>query len=214
MKEVEEGWRALMGKRTLVLCAALAVAVLTATVWWFRPSSEEVLAVPERVCGGTFFGKKLEPLLRGGKGEMKANVVRKFPGSRKMSDVPVCELSTKGRSVSFRVDYSGFPNDPLAELEKENDFVAEFGPAHGTYDDLNGTVHFGIPCPTAESPDDTLFLNVGASMARDADAAGMAKLAELAGYAARTLAQDVYKCKGADELPEGPVSIRRGEGSR
>ncbi|MBO8199618.1 hypothetical protein JW613_15125 [Streptomyces smyrnaeus] len=131
-----------------------------------------------------------------------------------MSDVPVCELSAKGRSVSFRVDYSGFPNDPLAELEKENKFVAELGPARGTYDEFNGTVHFGIPCPTAEGPDNTLFLNVGASKARDADAAGMTKLAELTGYAARTLAQNVYKCKGADELPEGPVHIKRGEGSR
>ncbi|MGP3989467.1 hypothetical protein [Streptomyces sp. 3N207] len=60
----------------------------------------------------------------------------------------------------------------------------------------------------------TLFLNTGASMAREGEKGSKAKLADLTGYAARALAQKLYKCKGAEELPKGPVQIKRGEGSR
>ncbi len=59
-----------------------------------------------------------------------------------------------------------------------------------------------------------MYLHVGATAARGGSSEDVSKLADLTGYAARTLAQNVYKCKGAEKLPEGPVHIKKGEGAR
>ncbi|MEU7314402.1 hypothetical protein [Streptomyces sp. NPDC007083] len=174
---------------------------------------EEKLSVPERVCGGVFSGEKIAPLFRGAEGEIESEVIRNFPGSLNRSNTPVCELSADGGSAGFRVVYTGYPDDP-GELKRKYRFIVEFGPSYGAYSYLSGTITLDIPCPTSSDPKATLFLNMGASAAREGDAEGMTRLEEVGGYAARTLAQKVYKCKGAEKLPEGPVHIKKGAGTR
>ncbi|MBQ0866550.1 hypothetical protein KBZ21_06445 [Streptomyces sp. A73] len=202
-----------MKNRILLLCGGLALVIISAAAWWIQPEGKKKLAVPERVCRSTFSGTQVEPLLHGGKGKVQSNIERGFPGSRRTSSGPVCELSAEGKSVSFRIEYPSF-HPELRKLEQERKHVATMGPAYGSYNESNGTISLDIVCPTRGNPESSLFVNVGASMVREGEKESLAKLADLTGYAARTLAQDVYKCKGADELPEGPVSIRRGEGSR
>ncbi|WP_431982802.1 hypothetical protein [Streptomyces qinglanensis] len=197
----------------VALGLVIALFVISAVVWWIRPKEEDQFVLPERVCGDVFLGKKIQPLLQGVKSEVEVENIRDFPGSRENTSSPVCEMRAKGRSVAFRVDHPSYPEKQV-DIEKENRFVVQLGSAYGVYAESSGTMILEIPCPTKKESDVALFLNVGASMAREGEKGGRAKLADLTGYAARTLAQNVYKCKGADKLPEGPVHIKKGEGTR
>ncbi|WP_432107537.1 hypothetical protein [Streptomyces sp. AA1529] len=200
-------------KWILVPFGGVVVAVFAAFVLWPRAGGDS-FAVPDRVCSDAFAGDEIMPLLRDGRGKFESNIIRGFPGSRENSSSgPVCELGVKGRSVAFRVEYPSYRED-LQELKKERAYVAQLGSAYGGYNEISGTMILEIPCPTRENSENSLFLNVGASMAREGERGGRAKLADLTGYAARTLARKVYKCEGADELPEGPVVIMKGEGRR
>ncbi|MFE9389846.1 hypothetical protein [Streptomyces sp. NPDC006784] len=201
-----------MKKWILVLLAGVVLVAAAATVFWPR-SEDDSLAVPERVCSDVFAGGEIIPLLQGGSGDLESTTIRGFPGNRERSSTPVCELGVKGRSVAFRVEYPSY-RENLRELKKERAYVAQLGIAYGGYNKISGTIILEIPCPTRENSETSLFLNVGASMAREGEKDGRAKLADLTGYAARTLARKVYKCEGAEELPEGPVVITKGEGRR
>ncbi|MBO8195249.1 hypothetical protein ITI46_26895 [Streptomyces oryzae] len=202
-----------MGKRAFVRCGTLAAIVVAATAWLLQPEKKEGLAVPDRVCGGIFSGERVAPLFSGAEGEIKSELFRDFPGNPKRSLAPVCEVYTDHLTVGFRVDHPGYP-DSRREVQEDHKYVAELGSAYGAYDKTGGAISLDIPCPSRDEPKATLALNVGASVVRGNVKGSLPKLEDLTGYAARTLAQKVYKCKGAEELPKGPVRITRGEGGR
>lgn len=204
-----------IGKRLVLLCGILVVAVGASLVWWQQSRAQGKTALPSRLCNDTFSSAEVKSLYGESEGALKQDTIRGFPGA--FGDTPglgvVCETSLGNRSVNFRAKHMRW-GKPKKELMGEVEYVTELGSGYGDYNKDRGEISLRIPCPSSETPTATLYMKVGASLAGAGPGEGVSKLKRLAGYAARTLAQNVYKCKGADELPEGPVHIRRGEGSR
>ncbi|MFI7242870.1 hypothetical protein [Streptomyces qinglanensis] len=199
----------------LALSGVLVLSLAAVTVvWWNWLGDEHELSAPERVCRDTFSTASILPLFRGAEGDLRSEVMDGWPGGLNSPNLaPVCEVYTDRLTVGFRISYPGYP-EKLREVRKERKHITELGSAYGSYSETDGTIILDVPCPAPGEPDATLALNVGASPVRQGEKGSLPKLADLTGYAARTLAQKVYKCKGAEKLPEGPVHIKKGEGTR
>jgi len=208
-------WNSRFGKQALLLCALLVLTVGASVVCWSQSSEQKNTRFPARVCNGTFSGSEVKPFYGGAKGELEQETIRGFPGvfGKTHGLGAVCETSVGNMSVNFRVQHMRWGKSK-SELEKESKYVTVLGAGYGEYSRDRGSMSLRVPCPTHESQEASLNLNVGATAARGGSGRGASRLADLTGYAARTLAQEVYKCKGAGGLPKGPVVIKRGEGNR
>lgn len=200
----------------VVLAIAVVVLIAASVAWWQWPvDEEEKLALPSRVCRGTFSGSVFKPFFEEDEGKLRTKVDREFP--EYPAEFPVCELSGDTSRVSFRIEELLAARESRKEMKASNRQVAELGPAYGATWQYGGTIGLYIPCPSSENSRAHIYVNVGSSAAKmretnvKAANKGMRKLAHLTGYTARTLAHR-YKCEGADELPDGPVQLRAGDG--
>ncbi|WP_301129776.1 hypothetical protein [Streptomyces cacaoi] len=215
MDDVRKGSGIRPGKY-IILAVAVVVVIVTSVTWWLWPTSEEEeFTLPAKVCRGAFSGRALDSLFEKETGKLRTHIYRDFPDSP--GEHPVCELSADVNKVAFRVEKRSEGGESREELKAEYKHVGELGPAHGAYSRSSGTISLYIPCPAEEKPHLEIFVNVGFNAAQidDVHAKGakkaVRKLARLTGYTARTLAHK-YQCEGADELPDGPVQLRAGDG--
>jgi hypothetical protein len=128
-------------------------------------------------------------------------------------------MSIDGYDVSFRVSSSSYVEQPEYFL-KTSEYVAELGGVYGYYRPRSGALMAVTDCPIRDHKENKLVITTTSDVAERGSEAyegfdkGVGKLARLSAYATRTLAQDVYKCKGANEIPSGPVRIKPGKGDR
>ncbi|MDF4251120.1 hypothetical protein [Streptomyces sp. WMMB303] len=208
-------WNPRFKKQVILLTGLLVVTVFASVFWWLRSKAQDDSAIPARLCNDTFSSAQVKPSYGRVHGEFEEDTVRGFPGvlEKARGLGVVCETSAGNMSVNFRVQYTQWGKS-RSEVERNSKYVAEFGAGYGEYGAEKGSISLRVPCPSSEEPNARMYLHVGATSARGGSREDVSKLAELTGYAARTLAQKVYKCKGAEELPEGPVVITEGEGRR
>ncbi|MGP3989477.1 hypothetical protein [Streptomyces sp. 3N207] len=209
------------GKRILAICGVMALVIAGSMTWWLQGRGEENLGVPEKVCNESFSGDEVEPLFPSVNGELDSLVRESFPGpfenTSGFSASTSCEMTIDGHGVSFRVSHPSY-SDPPGRMAKEYEYIAELGDVYGAYFPRGGTLRTVVRCPVPGNERDKLVIVTGADVAeRGSDAyegfdKGVGKLAQLSGYATRTLARKVYKCKGAGEIPRGPVRIKPGKG--
>ncbi|WP_158687590.1 hypothetical protein [Streptomyces sp. AA1529] len=208
-------WNPRFKNQVLLLGGLLVMAVGSSAFWWLHLKTQGDSEIPARMCNDTFSGAQVKPSYGRAHGEFEEDTARGFPGileeARGLG--VVCETSVGNMSANFRVQYTQWGKS-RGDVEKGSKYVAEFGEGYGEYGAEKGSISLRVPCPTPEEPNGRMYLHVGATAARGGSSEDVSKLADLTGYAARTLAQNVYKCKGAEKLPEGPVHIKKGEGAR
>ena len=210
-----------MRKKTWVitLCGTVAVITASSALLWADSQNSEKTGVPARVCSGTFSGSMVEPLFTDRDGEMGTEEDERFPGKfhEFRGDELACNLRINDYDVSIRVNQPSW-QEPREKNLRRRKYVVELGENYGGYLKDHGVMTLGVPCPTSKWKNGYLTVEVEADSAAQKDNLGKdirkqtGHLANLTGYVTRVLAGKVYECKGAAEIPDGPVQVRRGKG--
>jgi len=101
---------------------------------------------------------------------------------------------------------------PSADDFKRNPKVV-LGKAQGYLEKEGGTITLSVACPSPGHPKDHLRVVSGSSRANSYGVSGkklkkgIADLSRFSAYATKVLAEKAFKCKGADQLPNGPVKF-------
>ncbi|MBL1095739.1 hypothetical protein [Streptomyces coffeae] len=195
------------------LAAALALVIIGAGTWWAITSarSEDAIRVPTRVCKDRISGREIAPLLPTKGDEIEEEEV----GFTITGPGGSCQLKVGDQDAL--VVYSHGTEKSSRERIQSKGIPASLGDAYGYLSD-EGEISLSISCASSAPVGDKDRLvvgtyasvvqsNVRASGEPNKSTKGLRALSAFTAQAARDLAQDWFKCPGADRLPDGPVTI-------
>ncbi|MFK4272338.1 hypothetical protein [Streptomyces milbemycinicus] len=191
--------------------AVILTLALGAGIWWTisdsSPDNQEA-RIPARICHNRISGEKATPLLltKGSKYEEDAD---SFGG---WSSFGTCEAKVGNRRL-----YVGY-QDALGHKRsyQPKGIPVSLGNAYGSLT-TGGGINLYVACTnTPRTVTEWLLIGANATMVGDEIEAGkklnkstrgLRALTEFTAQAVRDLTQDWFKCPGADQLPDGPVTI-------
>lgn len=188
--------------------ASLAVASIAGGIYLF--TAPQKIQIPEKVCSEKLAGAQVEKLLPS-EGEPQFTE-ETYGGNFGWVDYTIskgnCTLSAGQETVNVWYLYRHGDTYPQEEVQEDRRRV-EWGEEYGYYED--GAFFMFVGCPRSTHDDQgKLQLAVRSSRAeRSQSDAGkdISELASLTASVTRTLVTDMFKCRSAESLPEGPVEF-------
>ncbi|WP_432011630.1 hypothetical protein [Streptomyces cucumeris] len=180
--------------------------------WWLLDDarSDHSARVPERICNHRLSGEEAAPLLPDQGADFEEDAIQ-FSSPQSTGS---CHL--EGGDEEVYVTYLAGLGDHPRERVQSKGTPASLGDAYGYLSD-KGEISLYISCGSSSaSGNNRLNVGTSASLVRDAvgsrgaptkSTKGLRALSAFAAQAARDIAQDWFKCPGADRLPDTPVTI-------
>ncbi|GAA2372011.1 hypothetical protein GCM10010246_78070 [Streptomyces cuspidosporus] len=200
----------LLTTRRKGIVATLTLA-LGPGIWWATHelrSDTQVANIPQRICHNRISSEKAAPLLPT-KGSKYTEDADTFGG---WSSLGTCEV--KADDSAIYVAYQ----DALGHKRNYHPkgIPVSLGKAHGSLT-TEGAINLYVSCiNTPRTVTKWLLIGANATVVdREVEAGkklnrstrGLRALTEFTAQAVRDLTQDWFKCPGADQLPDGPVTI-------
>ncbi|MGY0057972.1 hypothetical protein ACWY4P_15670 [Streptomyces sp. LZ34] len=191
--------------------AATLTLVLGAGIWWATHKSRsdtQAINIPQRICHNRISGEKAEPLLPT-KGSKYTEDADTFGG---WSSLGTCEAKVDDSRIY--VSYQ----DALGHKRSYHPkgIPVSLGKAYGSLT-TGGAINLYVSCTnTPRTATEWLLIGANATIVDDQiddgqklnkSTRGLRALTEFTAEAVRDLTQDWFKCPGADQLPDGPVTI-------
>lgn len=202
--------KSLLSTRSKKIAATLLL-VLGAGTWWAANNSRSdthTIKIPQRICHNRISGEKAAPLLLA-KGSKYTEDAKTFGG---WSLLGTCEAKVDDSRIY--VSYQ----DALGHKRsyRPKGIPVSLGKAYGSLT-TGGAINLYVSCTnTPRTATEWLLIGANATMVGDQiddgrklnkSTRGLRALTEFTAQAVRDLTQDWFKCPGADQLPDGPVTI-------
>ncbi|QKV92565.1 hypothetical protein HUT19_13075 [Streptomyces sp. NA02950] len=170
--------------------------------------------MPEKICNDRVSGDEATPLLPAEGAKFEEEAIQ-FGAPQSSGS---CRLK-RGDAEVYVTYLAGQGNYPRERIQSKGN-PASLGDAYGYLSDKGG-ISLYVPCGPSPARDsqNRLIVGTSASVVRDTvkssgapgqSTPGLRALSAFAAQAARDIAQDWFKCPGADRLPDGPVTIHWG----
>ncbi|MFJ4919941.1 hypothetical protein [Streptomyces sp. NPDC088725] len=188
-----------------------ALALTGLVVWYFWPSKDPVVAIPQRVCGEKLSGKIVSELLPKTGSAFNEDVDNKF----ELQDgrpAPTCILWAGDRGITlvyYKITGSDFVREWRTDYKRkaeQSEFRTVTG---GNTVGYSGSHSAGIiaDCTTPEDEGIVAVSAEGPDFPDEENEKVRKNFATLAAETLRVAAQDILKCPGAGALPAGAPEI-------